>query len=166
MTTQTPLNRHTMSAIHGRRLNPCKHGEGRVPGRRGPTFDLAAFGHALEQRDLAYQLARYATDADIRIVDPDNPPAAPRVMHGTPAIRTWLLASEGDDLDVEVTHLVDGGDRVAYTQRWHHHNGTAVLATSTAELQNGHITTQHTILAWSEPSRPAAQDQWRPETLR
>ena len=137
MTMRTPLNHHTMGALHEMGLNPRTHGEGRVPDQQEPTFDLDAFGHALEQRDPAYQLARYATDADIRVVDPDNPPAAARVMHGTPAIRTWLLASKGHDHDVEVTHLVDGGGRVAFTQRWHDHNGTAVLSTSTAELQNG-----------------------------
>jgi hypothetical protein len=130
------------------RLNPRLHGKSRVPGQQAPSFDLNAFSRALEQRDVDYQLTRYAPDADIRIVDPNNPPAAPRTVSGAPAIHAWLLDASARDLDLRVTHLVDGGDRVAFTQCWHHDDGTEVVSTSTAELHNGSITTQHTIVAW------------------
>jgi hypothetical protein len=73
-------------------------------------------------------------------------------VQGTQAIHAWLLDASTRDLDLHVTHLVDGGDRIAFTQCWHHQDGTEVMATSTAELQNGLITTQHTILVWN-PSR-------------
>jgi hypothetical protein len=130
------------------RLNPRLHGKSRVPGQQAPRFDLNAFSRALEQRDVDYQLTRYAPDADIRIVDPNNPPGAPRTLRGAQAIQAWLLDASAREVDLHVTHLVDGGDRVAFTQCWQHEDGTEVVATSTAELQNGLITTQHTILAW------------------
>ncbi len=139
------------------RLDPLVHGRGRVPGRRTRTFDLEAFADALESHDITYQLACYALDARISIVDPDSPPPAARTVRGRPAIRSWL--DSPDAIGVEVTSLVDGGDRVAFTERWQRRGGTAVLATSTAELEHGLITSQHTILAWArEPLGPA--DGW------
>jgi hypothetical protein len=117
--------------------------------RRAEAFDLAAFGRALAQRDIARQLACYAPDADIRVVDPDNPPSAPRTVSGTHAISSWLMDCAG--FDVDVTHLVDGGDRVAFTQGWHQPDGVAVVSTSTAELWDELIRTQHTILGWGPP---------------
>ena len=84
----------------------------------------------------------------MRIVDPDNPPSAPQSVHGRPAIHAWLLHASTRDLGLRVTHLEDGGGRVAFTERWHHHDGTTVLATSTAEIDNALITMCHTILVW------------------
>jgi hypothetical protein len=144
-------------AVGELRLNPLVHGRGRVPGRRKPMFDLAAFVGATEHGDVAYQLACYAPDADIRVLDPDSPPPTARTITGARAIRFWLDRS--DALDVEVTHLVDGGDRVAFTQRWRERDGTAVVATSTAELSDGLITTQHTILAWT-PTPLGPSNRW------
>jgi hypothetical protein len=132
------------------RLDPHVHGKGRVPGPGLPGFNLLAFGQALKERDLAYQIAHYAPDADVRIVDPDNPPSAPQRLHGRPAIRAWLLHASTRDLGLQVTHLVDGGDRVAFTERWHHQDGTSVVATSTAEIEYGLITMRHTILVWDQ----------------
>jgi hypothetical protein len=133
------------------------HGNGRVPGQRRPTFDVAGFVRAREHRDIAYQLSCYASGAEIRVVDPDSPPDAPRTIRGDRGIRMWLDRS--DPRGVEVTHLVDGGDRVAITERWKQPDGTAVVATSTVELQAGLIASQHTVLAWArEPLDPL--DGW------
>ena len=149
-TPTTPLNGNTggggRGAVKEILLNPHLHGKSRVPGQTAHAFNLDAFIRAVEQRDIDYQLARYAPDADIRIIDPNHPPATPRTLHGAQAIRAWL--SNASSHDLRVTHLVDGGDRIAFTEHWHHDDGTDVVATSTAELQDGVITTQHTILAW------------------
>jgi hypothetical protein len=134
---------------HEERPDRRGHGVTRLPVRH-PAFDLQGFRKAWERRDLAYQLARYAPDADIRIVDPDHPPSAPRHVCGTSQILSWLLESEERDLDPEVTQLIDGGDRFAVSQRWHYADGTSVVAVSTAELQDALITTQHTIVTWVE----------------
>ena len=150
-TTHVPRHDHRSNLARPHpdelRLDPLVHGRGRVPGRHRPLFDLAAFGRAVEQGDIAYQWACYAPDADIRIVDPDSPPPAARTITGARAIWSWL--DRPDALGVEVTHLVDGGDRIAFTERWRERDETAFVATSTAELSDGLITTQHTILAWA-----------------
>ncbi len=131
-------------------LNPRTHGRGRVPGRTRPRFDLDTFGRALERHDTDYQLSCYAPEADIRIVDPDNPPRAPRLVRGSAAVRDWLLHNSAGELDLRVTHKVDGGDRIAFTERWHYQDGIEGQATSTAEVEDGLITTQHTILVWGQ----------------
>lgn len=50
---------------------------------------------------------------------------------------------------MEVTHCLDGGDRVAFTEHWRRTDGTDVVSTSIAELADGLVTTEHTILAWT-----------------
>ena len=149
-TSQTPINGHTAEATlqtpRRRRLNPRPLGKSSVPGQEATAFDLHAFSRALEQHDVDYQLAHYAPDADIRIVDPDNPPTAPRTLKGKQAIHAWMVDSITHDLDLHVTHLVDGGDRVAFTQHSHYQDGTQAISTSTAELEHGLIATQYTIL--------------------
>jgi hypothetical protein len=129
------------------RLDPLLHGRGRVPGQRRRMFDLVTYAAARRRHDVAYQLACYAVDAEIRVDGPDSPPPAGRTIRGGRAITAWLEGS--DALDVEVTDLVDGGDRVAFTESWQRRDGTAVVATSTLELGDGRITAQHTVLAWT-----------------
>jgi ketosteroid isomerase-like protein len=132
------------------RLEPLDDGAVQHRGQRGPTFDLAAFVVALERHDVAYLLARYAPDGDIRVVDPDSPPPTGRTISGSRAIRSWL---DGFDAPgIEVSQLVDGGDRIAFTERWSRRDGKAVVATSTAQLRDGRITSQHTVLVWARPT--------------
>lgn len=134
--------------------------------RRTPAFDLAGFGRALEQRDIAYQLACYASDADIRVVDPDNPSTAPRTIRGTDALRSWLTDCSSHSVDV--TRLVDGADRVAFAQCWYRPDGLTVVATSTAELCDALISTQHTNLERASSSHVplATAPAWRSSTAR
>ncbi|WP_375431853.1 nuclear transport factor 2 family protein [uncultured Friedmanniella sp.] len=134
-------------------LDPRVHGRSRVPGPKTTGFHLGTFAAALEDRDIGYQSSRYALDADVRIVDPDNPPSAPQTVHGRPAIHAWLLHARTRDLDLHVTRLIDGGNRVAFTELWHHRDGTAVVATSTAEIEAGLIIRRHTVLVWDHDPR-------------
>jgi hypothetical protein len=141
-------------------LNYRLHGKGRVPGQEEARFDLDAFTEAMERRDIDYQVANYASDADIRIVGPDNPPSAPRIVNGSEAIRDWLRASTAHTLDLLVTNLVDGGNRVAFTEQSRHEDGTDLVASSTADVAEGLINIQRTILArgtsGEEPALPRA----------
>jgi hypothetical protein len=149
MTTDVPVNDTSGQAWTGELLlDPEIHGKSRVPGPRTTGFDLFDFARALEDRDVDYQASRYAPDAEIRIVTPDNPPSAPQVVLGRPAIHAWLLHARTRDLALRVTDLVDGGDRIAFTERWHHQDETTVVATSTAEIDDALITMRHTILVW------------------
>lgn len=153
MTTEVSSNNSSASTWTGElRLDPQIHGESRVPGAELAGFNLLDFARAVENRDVDYQTWRYTSEAELCIVDPDNPPCSPLVVRGRPEIRAWLLHADTSRLGLRVTDLVDGGDRVAFTERWHRHDGTAVLATSTAEIDDALIAVRHTIVAWDRPS--------------
>jgi hypothetical protein len=111
-------------------------------------FDLLAFGHALEERDIAYQASQYAPGAEKLIVDPDNPPSAPQLVRGRADIQAWLQQASVWNRGLHVTHLIDGGDRVGFTERWHHQDGTTAVASSTAEIEDGLISMRHSVLVW------------------
>jgi hypothetical protein len=123
------------------------------------SFDLVAFGRALQTGDLGYQLARYAADADVRITT-DAAGCTPRIVSGTAAISAWLHECAASDPTPTVSHLVHGGDRVSFTQQWHNTDGTAALSLSTAELQDGLISTQHTILIRRRLPETSETDSW------
>jgi hypothetical protein len=127
------------------------------------AFDLATFGSALRTGDLGYQLACYAADAEIRIVSDARP--APLVVSGTCSIWSWLLESAAPHAGCLVPHLVDGGDRIAFTQRWRTTDGTKAVLISTAELQDGLITTQHTIVVCGRRAEAGLTDGWAPAGL-
>jgi hypothetical protein len=149
MTTDAPLiGRGDPSWAGELQLNLQTHGRSRVPGPKAVGFDLQGFVRALEARDLDYQASRYAPDAEVRIIHPDNPPSNPQSVRGRTAISAWLLHASTRDLGLRVTDLVDGGERVAFTERWHHHDGTTAVAMSTASIENALITRRHTVLVW------------------
>lgn len=147
MTADVPVP-HLRRPTGELRLDPRTHGKGRVPGPKVVGFDLPAFARSMEERDTAYQASQYAADADIRIVDPDHPPSAPRAMHGRPEIEAWLAHLSTTSRGLQVSHLIDGGDRVGFTERWHHDDGSTAVASSTAELDGGQITMRHTVVVW------------------
>jgi len=132
MTTGVPLIDSSHLGWTGElQLDPQIHGKSRVPGPKAVGFSLLDFAQALEECDVDYQASRYAPDAEIRIVHPDSPPSNPQSVHGRTAIHAWLLHATTRDLGLRVTTLVDGGDRIAFTEHWHHDDGTTAVATST-----------------------------------
>lgn len=111
-------------------------------------FDLVAFGRAMEDRDFNFLVASYADDAEIRLTDPDTRPLTPRILRGRQAITQWLREECSADITHRMVRLVNGLDRVAYTEERLHLDGTHEVAASTAELENGVISLQHTVLVW------------------
>jgi hypothetical protein len=149
MITDVPVNDSSPRARPGElRLHPQIHGRSRVPGPEVTGFNLLDFTHAMEERDIDYQASRYAPEAAMLIIDPDNPPSAPQLLLGRPAIHAWLLHTDTCRLELRVTDLVDGGDRMGFTERWRHQDGTSAVATSTVEIDHGLLTMRHTILVW------------------
>ncbi|SDS37875.1 SnoaL-like domain-containing protein [Friedmanniella luteola] len=128
--------------------DPQTRGWSQLPEPRVPGFSLLDLTRAVEEGDVDHQASCYAPAAEVLVVDPDNPPSAPQQLHGRPAIRAWLLHTRSRRLGLRVTDLVDGGDRVAFTERWYHQDGTTAVATSTAEIEHALITTCYTVLVW------------------
>jgi ketosteroid isomerase-like protein len=114
------------------------------------TFDVAALKRAIEERDAAGQLALYAPDAEVRLVDRVTTPGRPRVLRGRDEIAAWVE----DVCDREMTHRVErevvAGDRAAFAEACRYPDGTNVLCMTVLELRDGLIAGQLAIQAWDE----------------
>ena len=115
------------------------------------TFDLGEFKRALKERDSTAQLALYAPDADVTLIDRINTPSSPRVLRGHDEIRTWIE----DICERDMTHRVDMqvlAERGAgFTEACRYPDGTNVLAATVLELTGGRIVRQIVVQAWDEP---------------
>jgi hypothetical protein len=115
-----------------------------------PAFDFGEFKRALEERDGAGQLALYAPDAEITLIDRIHTPAAPRVLRGREEIRTWL----GDICERDMTHSIDmqlvGDGGAAFTEACRYADGTNVLSVAVLEIRDDRIARQVAVQAWDE----------------
>jgi hypothetical protein len=116
-----------------------------------PTqIDFAALKRAVEERDAEAQLALYAEDAEVRLVDRVNTPRSPRVLNGREEIRDWIEDLCARDMTHAVQTPVLGIDAVAFTEACRYPDGTNVLCATVAEVSDGRIVRQVAIQAWDE----------------
>jgi SnoaL-like domain len=112
------------------------------------TSLVTALTEAIEARDAAGQLAWYQPDAEIVIVDHDNPPSRPKRIQGSADIRAHLA----DVCDREMTHEVrvtlTSPDNVAFEVHCTYPDGTRVLCLCLAGVTDDRIAWQHTVQAW------------------
>jgi hypothetical protein len=114
-----------------------------IPGKH---FDLVKFSRAIDAGDIDGQIAAYAESAEVEVIDADNPPSSPHVLRGKNAIAEWLRSSCQRHVAQRLVRIIDGDDRIAYTVTRVRCDGSHEIATSTAELRDGMVTHQHTIL--------------------
>lgn len=112
----------------------------------GRRFDLTEFSRAIDAGDAETQIAAYADCAEVQVIDPDNPPSSPHVIKGKNAIADWVRGNCRRNLRQRVVRTIDGDDRIAYTVTQVQRDGSHQIATSMAELQDGLVTQQHTML--------------------
>jgi len=115
-----------------------------------PTFDFAGLKRAIEERDATAQLALYADDAEVTVVDRINTPGSPRVLGGREEIRAWIE----DTCERDMTHRVDmqvmGDTGAAYIQACRYPDGTNVLVAVVLGLSEGQIARQVGVQAWDD----------------
>jgi ketosteroid isomerase-like protein len=114
------------------------------------TFDLPGFRRAIEERDGSAQLAMYAEDAEVTLVDRSATPSAPRVLHGREQIRDWIEDICGRDMTHSVTQAVQDRDGVAFTEACRYPDGTRVLCATLIETDDEQIVRQVAVQAWDE----------------
>jgi len=112
------------------------------------TFDAAALTTALETRDAEAQLAVYTSDAELTIVDRDNPPSRPRSIKGTDALRDYILDFTSREMTHKVRATVVSADRIAFELACQYPDGTRVLCMCIAGVVDGRIAWQHQVQAW------------------
>lgn len=103
---------------------------------------------AIETRNAASLKAYYAPNAELTIIDSDNPPSKPRTLKGTAEIGAFL----DDVYSRDMVHTLDMGVRsdghLAFVQGCKYTDGTRVIASSVAEVGPQGITKQTTVQAW------------------
>ena len=114
------------------------------------TFDLNAFKQAIEERDASVQLAMYAEDAEVTLVDCVDQPSTPRVLRGRGEIRTWIEDVCGRDMTHRVRHTVQDDSGIAFTEDCLHPDGKGVKCATLLEVDDGLVTRQIGVQAWDE----------------
>lgn len=110
----------------------------------------ATLKRAIETRDAAALSSFYADDASLHVVDRNNPPSRPRIVHGRPAIATFFDDICSRAMNHEVRSCVTEGNRLAFTQACAYPDGTKVLCQAMIELKAGKIVQQTIVQAWDE----------------
>ena len=110
----------------------------------------AAIKQAIESRDGGMLASFYTDDAQLRVIDRNNPPSRPRQVKGKAAIATFWedLCSRAMTHDVDMT--ISEGDRLAFTQSCAYPDGAKVFCCAMLELKSGRIARQTIVQAWDE----------------
>jgi len=111
-------------------------------------LDLDAFRRAIESADAAAMAEMFAADATVVLIDQEHPPSRPQTVQGREAIRAMLDDICSRDMTHEVTHLIAGGDGVAYTEMCRYADGTRVEVAMVMDVRDGRITRQEGVQAW------------------
>ncbi|HTZ87200.1 MAG TPA: nuclear transport factor 2 family protein [Solirubrobacteraceae bacterium] len=113
-------------------------------------FQIETFTRAVEERDAATQLAMYAPDAEVTLIDRVSQPSAPRVLLGVQEVRAWLEDVCGRDMSHRVRHTVCDRTGAAFTESCRYPDGTAVECATVLELADGLVKRQTVVQAWDE----------------
>lgn len=114
------------------------------------TFNLSAFKQAIEERDASAQLAMYAENAEVTLIDRIAQPSTPRVLHGRGEIQAWIEDVCGRDMTHSVQHTVQDESGIAFTEACRYPDGTAVTCAAVLEIDDGLVTRQIGVQAWDE----------------
>ena len=116
-------------------------------------FDIGGLRRAIELGDCIYQLALYADNAEVSIVDSDDPRCPPRVLHGKPAIAKWINDVRNRTSVRQVLNPQVGVDRLVLTEECQAADGSSFDYSRTAEVHGGRITRE--TVTKKHPRRPS-----------
>lgn len=111
-------------------------------------LSVAALKRAIENRDGPALAAFYRDDAEIRIIDHEHPPKAPRVLAGKAAISAYYDDACGRAMTHHVDEGVSDGQHLAFTETCAYPDGTQVICAAMIELEGGRIKRQTSVQAW------------------
>lgn len=119
-------------------------------GNSTETVDVDSLRLALERADADALIDLYADDAEIRIVDRNHQPSRPETLRGREAIGEYLRDVGGREMTHRIEQVVEGNDRLAYTESCEYPDGTRVLYMGMLELRDGKIARQVGVQVWDE----------------
>lgn len=119
------------------------------------TFDLSGLSKAIQSGDCRYQLALFADNAEVKIVDGAQPAAPLGVLRGKPAIEKWLGTMSSRAGRFRVRDAVASPGRVQYTEECSYRDGSELLLECTAEVCRGQIS-RAAVTVVHAPEDPAS----------
>ena len=121
------------------------------------TFDLNGLSRAIQSRNCRYQLALYADDAEVEIVDGPRVSTPPHVLRGKPAIGQWLESMSSEAVGYRVRDAVGSAERVRFTEECVYPDGTELVIECQAEVRRGQI--RHAAVTVLHPSPATRRDK-------
>jgi ketosteroid isomerase-like protein len=109
-----------------------------------------AIKRAIEGRDGKMLASFYADDAELRVIDRNNPPSKPHEVKGKAAIATFWDDICSRAMTHKVETSISEGDRLAFTQACAYPDGAKVFCQAMVELKGGKIARQTVVQAWDE----------------
>jgi hypothetical protein len=103
------------------------------------SFDLPGLSRAIQSQDRRYQLALYADNAELEILDGNHLGAPLQVLHGKPEIAKWLDAMSSRAVSYKVRDAVGGPAAVRFTEECVYPDGKTLVFECTAEVSRGQI---------------------------
>jgi ketosteroid isomerase-like protein len=113
-------------------------------------MELATLRDAIEQRDADSMMALYADDAEVRVVDRNNPPSRPMILHGRSEIDGFTRDVMGREMTHRVEQPVVGDQRIAFNEACEYPDGVRVLSSNVLDLRDGKIAAHTVVQAWDE----------------
>jgi ketosteroid isomerase-like protein len=113
-------------------------------------LDFNSLRQAVEGRDVERMLDLFADDAELELVNRNNPPRSPRRFEGKDQIRRYYQDIFSRDMTHRVQEEVVGDDRASYLDNCRYPDGTHVLSACTLDLRDGKIQRQVGIEVWDE----------------
>ena len=112
-------------------------------------LDFEVLRRAFEQGDTDLLVSLYADDAEVRIVNRDNPPSSPFELQGKEEISNYLK-----ETPPEITHHLDqmvaDDEHAAATVVCRYPDGKRVLCVAMFDLREGKIVREVSVEAWDE----------------
>lgn len=104
----------------------------------------------LEHGDVSKLMSLYDDDAELRLIDHDHPPSAPRILYGKQAISEYYCDVLNRPLKHQVEDEVMGGSHLAYTESCEYPDGSKVFTSSMLTLKDGRIVKEVDVQVWDE----------------
>ena len=112
-------------------------------------FDVDALRDAIEAGSAEGQIALYADDAELTLVDRDHPPSQPVRLRGRDEIGGWLRdLCERPGMTHEVTIALADERSGGYMLHCRYASGERVSCAALFELENGRIVRLEGMQAW------------------
>jgi hypothetical protein len=111
-------------------------------------LDIDALRKGQEDHDIESLLSTYADDAEVSVVDANNPPSRPRTLRGRDEVAAFWNDIMGRGLTHKVERLFVADDQAACRMVCRYPDGTGVLCSSTCDLEGGKIAREVIVQAW------------------